>query len=706
MEQCMSTKRKTIRAAAKPKQVIAMSAPVTITAAESDGEKQGPAKFDATFYTGGALEINGWDLPVVVDLAGLSNGNVLVANLDHDSSKRVGNFAVANDGKTLVAHGTATAKTAAREEVVGSAAEGYQWQASLEVNPKEVEEVKAKKSVTVNGQEFTGPLYVTRKGTLKGFAFVSHGADDNTTVSIAAIAANHKENDMDPKFVEWLEAMLPGTDVDHLSAESLAKLQANFAGEEGPKVKAKPKAKKNRFDELTADADRHEEIMAYAENLCTKRKYERDYIQSVRQLAEQAIDDGWSVDKFRLEALEASLAVGGPSNISTRDRGLSDRVLQAALCKAGGLSETDEKGRMYFTDQEMQTAHDKFPHGISLNQFLILCAEANGYRGNTGGRVTLDVQRAAFGMAGNRQIHGSGFSTIDVANITGAVANKFIHEGWMAVDQTALRIAAIKNVRNFQTHTTVSLTGALQFEKLGPAGEIKNGTLDEITYTNQADTYAAMLAITRQDIINDDLGALTAVPRRLGRGGMLKLNDIFWTEFLILETDGFFAAGNNNLLDGVATLTLEGLTRAEALFLNQTDYDGKPLGLEPAIVLVPTALKAQGVALLDPQGKMITGASSTLPDANPYRGRFRLESSPYMSNSAYTGFSAAEWYLMADPNVLATIEIAALNGRVEPTVDTADADFNTLGIQMRGYSDIGVKRQEKKAAVLADGGAS
>ena len=70
------------------KQIIALSAPVEITAGEADGETKGPAKFQTTFYTGGALNINGWDLPVAIDLAGLKNGKVLVANLDHDASKR------------------------------------------------------------------------------------------------------------------------------------------------------------------------------------------------------------------------------------------------------------------------------------------------------------------------------------------------------------------------------------------------------------------------------------------------------------------------------------------------------------------------------------------------------------------------------------------------------------------------------------------
>jgi phage major head subunit gpT-like protein len=213
-----------------------------------------------------------------------------------------------------------------------------------------------------------------------------------------------------------------------------------------------------------------------------------------------------------------------------------------------------------------------------------------------------------------------------------------------------------------------------------------------------------MLAITRKDIINDDLGALTAVPRRLGRGGALKLNDVFWTVFL--NNTSFFASGNSNVNTGVADMTIGGLEATEVIFLDQTDPDSKPLGVQPKILLVPTALKAAALALMTSE-RIIDGSSTGRQgDANIYRGRFRVESSPYMSNSAYTGYSAAAWYMLADPNEMPVVEIAALNGRVEPVVETADADFNVLGVQMRGYSDVGVALQEYRGGVRADGGAS
>jgi hypothetical protein len=125
----------------------------------------------------------------------------------------------------------------------------------------------------------------------------------------------------------------------------------------------------------------------------------------------------------------------------------------------------------------------------------------------------------------------------------------------------------------------------------------------------------------------------------------------------------------------------------------------------PAILLVPTALKVTANALMKSE-RLITGASATYGEANPYAGRFTVESSPYMSNTSYTGYSAAAWYMLANPAELPVIEIAALYGRVEPVIETADADFNVLGVQMRGYSDIGVNLQEYRGGVRADGGSS
>lgn len=671
--------------------IIAMSAPVSIEAADPEKPK-GPRSFSSLFYTGGLMDIGGYDRPVVIDLAGLNAGKVLVANLDHKANQRVGNFDLVNDGKQLFANGKASAATPYRDEVVNSADDGYQWQTSLEVNPHKIESLANGKTVIVNGQEITGPAYITRAGTLKGFGFVSHGADDNTTATIAASAAPTEKNKMDPKLKTWIEAM--GFEADTLSADQLAGLTANYNGQNAKKTVPQIGA---GFDAIKAENERKDAITAYALDKCDQQPHN---IDAIKILAEQAIDAKWPLDKFRLELLEASTPEARSPWASRQDERMSNRVLEAAVCMTGRLGDDDALVRMFGADT-LQQAHERFPQGIALNQLIMIGAQANGYRNGHSSRVTVEAQRAAFGMATPAQMRASGFSTVSIPNVLSNVANKFLRQGWDAVDMTPLRVAAIRSVTDFKTITTVSLIGDTEFQKVGAGGEIAQGKLGEEVYTNKADTYARMLAITRTDYINDDLGALTTTPKKLGRGGGLMLNKIFWTKFL--NNSAFFTSGRNNVNTAIADMTVGGLDATNTIFVSQTDANGDPVGTAPRILLVPTALETKARTLMS--SEKLKGDTNE-PEDNPWRGRFRVESSPYMHNTAYTGYSAAAWYMLADPNDLPVIEIVALNGRVEPTVETADADFNVLGVQMRGYSDVGVELQEYRGGVRADGGAS
>ena len=675
------------------KSIIALSGPVTIEAAKADGESKGPAKFSVVAYTGGAIRIRGWDYPVVVDIAGMDRGNSLVANLDHQSTQRVGNVTdMVKTTDTLVLSGTASAVNQHSTEVTASAANGFVFQASIEADPDVYSEIAAGKKFTANGKEFTGPAYLVTKSTLKGFAFVSHGADDNTLVTIAASADDKQtpeKSEMEPKLKSWIEAM--GFEPDKLDATQLAGLTANFNGQPAKKVVPEITA---GFEGLKAERQRVEQITAYALDKCEDQPRN---IDAIKKLAEQAIDAKWPLDKFRLELLEATVPQGSSPWARVEGNQLSNRVLEAAVCMVGRLPNLEK----VFDDQTLQAAHDQFPQGIALNQLILLGAQAAGFRTGHSSKVTVEAQRAAFGMSTPTQIRAAGFSTISIPNILSNVANKFLRMGWDMVDMTPLRIAGIRNVTDFKTITTVSLCGDTEFRKVGAGGEIEHGDLGEVAYSNKADTYARMLAITRTDYINDDLGALTWVPKKLGRGGGLMLNKIFWTKFL--NNSAFFTSGRTNVNTAVADMSSGGLAATETIFLAQTDPDSQPLGVSPEILLVPTALKSPAKSLMD--SEKVKGSTDG-GDANIWKDRFRVESSPYMSNAAYTGYSAAAWYMLADPNEMPVIEIVALNGRVEPVVETADADFNVLGVQMRGYSDVGVEMQEYRGGVRADGGSS
>jgi hypothetical protein len=47
--------------------------------------------------------------------------------------------------------------------------------------------------------------------------------------------------------------------------------------------------------------------------------------------------------------------------------------------------------------------------------------------------------------------------------------------------------------------------------------------------------------------------------------------------------------------------------------------------------------------------------------------------------------------------------MAFLNGQESPTIETAEADFNVLGIEMRGYHDFGCALQDPRGGVKMKG---
>ncbi|MBF0496951.1 MAG: hypothetical protein HQK58_10330 [Deltaproteobacteria bacterium] len=71
-----------------------------------------------------------------------------------------------------------------------SMAQGLPWQASIRINPVEIEPVPLGQTVNVNGRAFTGPGEIWRKSRLREISFCIAGADSTTAV-IAAKEGNN-----------------------------------------------------------------------------------------------------------------------------------------------------------------------------------------------------------------------------------------------------------------------------------------------------------------------------------------------------------------------------------------------------------------------------------------------------------------------------------------------------------------------------------
>jgi hypothetical protein len=350
-------------------------------------------------------------------------------------------------------------------------------------------------------------------------------------------------------------------------------------------------------------------------------------------------------------------------------------VIEAAFALQGGLPNVEKQ-----YDAKTLEAAGKIQRTTSLGEVLLSAAEEGGYTGSR--RIS---------AATLRPILAAAWATHSISGILSSTVNKFLLAGFNGVESSWRSISSVRSVNDFKALTSYRLNGGMKFEKVAPGGELKNAAVSDESRTISAETYGIMTSVTRNDLINDDLGALTAVPQRIGRGGALKLNDVFWASFQ--DDSAFFTTGRGNKKTTAGALSLSNLKAIATLFRKLKDPDGNPVAVEPRVLLVPSDIELSAAEIMG--SALLVGGSSAGPNVNVLAGRYQVVSTSYLS-------SAEDYYLLASPADMPVMEVAFLNGVQSPVVETAEADFNTLGVQMRGYFDFGVAKAEYLAGVKAD----
>jgi hypothetical protein len=660
--------------------------------AAASGEANQPRRFSMVAYTGGPMQLAGWKFPVVVDLAGLDVGRsrrpIL---LDH--TRDVEHVMGQTDQVTVANHqllvaGQVLGDSAKARQVVALADRGFGWQASIGAKAHEVEFVPEGRSTMVNGREVVGPVNIARRATLGEVSFVVLGADENTQAVIATQTSEQRGGTRNMELADWVAAQ--GFSIDALDERQRGSLEALHQ-----RVHEPPAAPVTTNDDLNALDKLRAEIAAETARTI---KIRRACAGRHDELEAKAIAEGWEPSRVELEVLRATRPAA-PA-IQATDLAKHGRALEAAICLSAGIAESELAKR--YDAETLDAAQGRDLRGAGIHSLIYEVIQAAGGHVRLG-RVDNETIRAA--LVADRQLTASaGFSTISLSGILSNVANKAMLAAYEAVASVVARFCAETDVNDFKQVTRYRLTGAGVFEKVGPDGELKHATLSEGSYTNRIDTYGRMLSLTRQMMINDDLGAFLQLPRIIGRMSALKREEAVF-ELLLSNPAGFFSGGNKNFISGADTvLSIAALTQLEQKFLDQTDSEGKPILVNPAILLVPTSLKVTSEQLMtETRVNETTAAGKPSPANNPHAGKFTPVATPYLNSQAIAGGSAVAWYLFANPADLAAFEIAYLRGRRVPTIESGETDFNTLGMQWRGYFDFGVGVQDFRAAAKSKG---
>ena len=689
----------------------------------ADGDGSSLKKFKITAYTGGKLDV-GFGIPVVVDLSGIKvSAKSRPVLKDHNPATIVGhtNDIKISDG-SITASGVVSATGEAAKEVTESSANGFPWQASIGASISRMVEVDRGESVQVNGRTFKGPLLVARQSQLKEISFVALGADDNTHARVAAQNGGATTETIAMNFEQWLEAR--GLKLADLTEDQVTKLKAHY--EEYAELKAKSDTDESG-DATPSGDDDGKGVTINADDEIAKIRAEAKRLTDLKaacgdhaDIYAKAIDEDWDTDRTKLEVERAELhakLAGVPHVGSTgraKDQPQEGQVLEASLCLSAGMSEKfvgeqlPEKDRERVMNAAVQGGANGY-RGAGIHTLMdAVIRAAGGFYG--GSRRDNDYIRAA--LNAERQLQAStGFSTVSLSGILGNTANKQLLASFSAVDTVWNQIAAVRSLGDFKVHTRYRLDADGGYKKVGAGGELKHTSLQETSFTLQLETHGAIIALTRQQMINDDLGAFLQIPTMHGRMAAIKIEQEVFV--LILGNSGsFFASANNNYFEGAATaLSIDSLTTAKQKFRDMIDPNDKPVLVTPEILLVPSTLEQTADNLIT-ESTIIDGTSTAKqPRRNPHAGTVRKAVSTYLNNTnikdedgdALTGQSDVGWYLFADPANRAAVNAGFLNGRVVPTIESADSDFTTLGMQWRSYHDFGVGFEEPQAGVKSKG---
>lgn len=678
-------------------------------AAEVDG-KVGPPTFTAAPAYSGSIVSGATASPrlphdYVIDLSGTKVAKSAKVNLDHKSNQRVGHITdFANDGTALSMTGALSAKTAFRDEVAQSASDQYPWNVSIEGALSQKELIPAGKSAVVNGRTVNGPLFVFRKAVISELAFCSRGADEGNQVTIAAMEPQEKSHMNE--FEQYVASL--GFEPDSVTDVQRNAFKLAFDASKASSVTPAQKSFADAAAEVAKEQKRRDSIQEMA---LTAMKEHPSFQEQIVTLTNSALaDTNTDPRDFQLELLRGTRFNAGQFAIHANSKGNKDpRLVEAALASAVGIDIESDRS---YGPQLAEAVDRNRMRNFSLQQLLMETAHANGYTCRAGERIhngnLREVLQYCFQPVTARL---AGFSSASLPGILGNVANKQILSGYMEEDTTWQEVAEIKNVSNFYTQTHYRMLDSLEYAEVGSGGLIEHGTLGEESYTTTAKTYGKMLGLTRQQIINDDLSAFNDLKTRLGRGAAKKFNNVFWAAFM--NNASFFTSGLTNYISGSTTnLGLDGVglelgvTACRQLKTPAADSQKRVgAGFRPSKLLVPPELEFISTRLYASLN-INTGGSSTstsVPDANIHAGKYRPIVQNRLSDSAFTGYSPTAWYLFGDE--LKPMAVSFLNGQQTPTVESTDADFDTLGILWRGYHDFGCDKSEYLAGVKSKGAA-
>lgn len=326
------------------------------------------------------------------------------------------------------------------------------------------------------------------------------------------------------------------------------------------------------------------------------------------QMRQQAIDEGWDVNRASREFLSSVRQNRQPENHqvpyqatshSRTSTPMTERTLAAGLLIGQGLDPVEQKCRIHdgkrlplakdqLTEQDCEQGDDF--RRLSAVDLVRACAQMDH------GRMYWDVEEAV-----RAAMSGGALSRVFSTNVYAKLM-----EGWTQLADTTVGWCDEEDVANFLSQEDISIESSSRLEQLGRGGTANHAEISDSYETYKLARYAKQFVVDEQDIIDDRLGAIMRMPMEMGQAARDLRPDLVYSMLLenptltatsgdvfnstAVTTDG----GHNNL--GTSALSSDSLKEAITAMVRQrlsrTSGDpGKQLTIRPRFLIVPAELE-------------------------------------------------------------------------------------------------------------------
>jgi phage head maturation protease len=395
---------------------------------------------------------------------------------------------------------------------------------------------------------------------------------------------------------------------------------------------------------------------------------ERRRVREIRELcrsvgldssvADQMVDNGTEVSAARQQALE-HLAQRRQSN-----------EIQGVHV-SGGASSEDPRSVRAAMATALASRHADIP----------VEGQAGEYVHHSVRDIATDLMRAHGVMVDTRNKHEiikrAFETTSDFAGLLADVANKVLLAEYQSVQPSYRLLARRRRFNDFKPHNMVRAGDFPAFLEKDEHGEFKSGYMGDNNEKIQLITYGRILPLTRQALINDDLGAFADMASKIGMRSLDHENALV---FQVLQdnpqlTDGkaLFSADHGNLAGTGGAVSIANIGKGREAMRKQKSVDGMRINVTPSFLVVAPENETTAEQLVS-QNLQADSAGNV----NPFAGRLQVIADANLTGNA--------WYLMAAPQRAETLVYGYLAGAEGPQV-AVENGFSVDGVRFRAHLD-------------------